>query len=86
MHQNEYFNAVAEYLERTTGLDVIRVTYAGTHSNEGLFPVIHYNVEYVGSTNVWPFVTRRNVQVIVTWDNEKDDPTIIRADVIIRDE
>lgn len=78
---SDTYKSIAKYLEDSLGLEVKAVSYVATHSNEGLTPIVHYDVRYIGGKKEWPYAESKIVRVTVYWNNETDPPTITRMDV-----
>lgn len=82
---DDTFIAIKNYIYGSLGYIVNKVTYAGTHSNNGLTPIIHYDVEYMIPASRAKAQEYREMRVTVYWNNDVPAdaiPTITRMDVM----
>lgn len=67
---SETFQAIAKYLKNSLGYEVRKVVYAGTHSNNGLTPIVHYDIEYMKPASKSGAQEFRIVRITVHWNND----------------
>ena len=72
---------ISKYLKDSLGFTVTQVYYQGMHTNNGLTPIIHYEVTaYLNKARIQTF------NATVWWNNEvpsDQDPIITRMEVTV---
>jgi hypothetical protein len=74
---SETFIAIDKYLTESLGFKLIKLYYAGTHSSNGLTPIVHYDCEAKLSG---PALVTTKFRATVYWNNATEPPTITRMD------
>lgn len=76
---SETYQVIDKYLKDSLGFTVVSLYYAGTHSSNGLTPIVHYDVEAKLSG---PALVTTKFRATVYWNNATEPPTITRMDVV----
>ena len=73
----ETVTAISDYLKSSLDFDTLSIEYVGTHSNEGLTPIVHYAIRAKhDDAEITQF------RATVYWNNATTPPTITRMDVM----
>ena len=78
---SETYQVIDKYLRDSLGFQLSKLTYAGTHSNEGLTPIVHYDVECSVRSGARSRATT-SFRATVYWNNATTPPTITEMDVM----
>lgn len=79
---SETFQAIDKYLRNSLGMKLVKLYYVSTYSNNGLTPIVHYDVE-VTDRNLSALTSTR-FRATVHWNNDvpfNQLPTITQMEV-----